>query len=525
MQSGALPAAVFLFVTSPLVLAGSATWDLNPTSSDWNTALNWTPETVPNGDADVATFGSSSETDVSVSSTIFLQAIVFDTSASQYTLNLGSAFLLFSSGAQGIVNESGLVQSVIVPTGLLSFGSGTAGDQVDFAVGGGVFGGGGILFTHSKAGSCSYVAMGPLPDQTQGGDIDFGEGGDADRGTFEIEGSSVPGAGGGSAIFSAGASAGNGIFTIDADSVSGGYGAFGYFSYDSTGRNATFIIRGSSVADARGGKLHFADVSDGGACRIKVFGNGSLDISWHMPPGTTVGSIEGDGDIFLGGIDSLYGADSLIVGSNNLSTVFHGTLNDGGDGGGTGGKLTKVGRGQLILKQANEYTGGTTISAGSLIAANVTGSATGSGPVQVSGGTLGGIGTVSGSVSVGSSTSSGTLRPGIRKKLGQLNILGNLTFAALGGCDISLNSATRSAGVIAANGVMIETGASASISDLGTAALPSGTVFTIVSNTGTSPIQGVFANLPDNATISVGSNSYLVSYEGGDGNDLTLTVQ
>ena len=34
--------------------AGSATWNLNPTSSDWNAALNWTPNTVPNGPADVA---------------------------------------------------------------------------------------------------------------------------------------------------------------------------------------------------------------------------------------------------------------------------------------------------------------------------------------------------------------------------------------------------------------------------------------------------------------------------------------
>ena len=36
--------------------AGSATWNLNPTSSDWNTATNWTPATVPNGPTDVATF-------------------------------------------------------------------------------------------------------------------------------------------------------------------------------------------------------------------------------------------------------------------------------------------------------------------------------------------------------------------------------------------------------------------------------------------------------------------------------------
>ena len=44
--------------------AGSATWNLNPTSGDWNTAENWTPNTVPNSTTDIATFGASSVTEV-----------------------------------------------------------------------------------------------------------------------------------------------------------------------------------------------------------------------------------------------------------------------------------------------------------------------------------------------------------------------------------------------------------------------------------------------------------------------------
>ena len=38
------------------------------------------------------------------------------------------------------------------------------------------------------------------------------------------------------------------------------------------------------------------------------------------------------------------------------------------------------------------------------------------------------------------------------------------------------------------------------------------------------PISGVFANLPDGSTLTAGSNTLQVSYTGGDGNDLTLTV-
>ena len=48
--------------TLATVHAGSATWNLHPTSGDWDTAANWTPATVPNGPADIATFSTSSAT-------------------------------------------------------------------------------------------------------------------------------------------------------------------------------------------------------------------------------------------------------------------------------------------------------------------------------------------------------------------------------------------------------------------------------------------------------------------------------
>ena len=58
------------------------------------------------------------------------------------------------------------------------------------------------------------------------------------------------------------------------------------------------------------------------------------------------------------------GANRLTVGSNNLSTLFSGAIQDGGFMGGTGGSLAKIGTGTLTLSGANTYTGGTLISAG-----------------------------------------------------------------------------------------------------------------------------------------------------------------
>ncbi|WP_367873306.1 beta strand repeat-containing protein [Luteolibacter sp. Populi] len=63
--------------------------------------------------------------------------------------------------------------------------------------------------------------------------------------------------------------------------------------------------------------------------------------------------------------------------------------------------LTKAGTGTLTLEADNPYSGGTIINAGTLIATNPSGSATGSGDVSVlSGGGIGGTGTITGAVIV-----------------------------------------------------------------------------------------------------------------------------
>jgi autotransporter-associated beta strand protein len=71
----------------------------------------------------------------------------------------------------------------------------------------------------------------------------------------------------------------------------------------------------------------------------------------------TVGSLEGSGSVFLGSKD-------LSVGSNDLSTVFSGVIQDSGGGGANGGKLTKEGAGALTLTGANTYTGTTIVDGG-----------------------------------------------------------------------------------------------------------------------------------------------------------------
>jgi autotransporter-associated beta strand protein len=252
---------------------------------------------------------------------------------------------------------------------------------------------------------------------------------------------------------------------------------------------------------------------------VKVFGNGNLDISLHNVPGVTTGSLEGDGIVFLG-------ANNLTIGSNNLSTTFSGFIQDGGPfGGGGPGSFTKIGSGTLMLSGANTYTGGTTIDEGKLLVNNMSSSGTGSGTVQVNAGTLGGKGIIAGEVIVGNGTGARTvLAPGRSEdKAGTLTIQSALTFNSDATYKCELKTKRVVADKAVASGVTIR-GARFSFVGCGNSTLTTGTVFTVIDNTAATAITGTFNNLADGSTFTAGSNTFQVNYEGGDGNDLTLTV-
>jgi YVTN family beta-propeller protein/autotransporter-associated beta strand protein len=89
----------------------------------------------------------------------------------------------------------------------------------------------------------------------------------------------------------------------------------------------------------------------------------------------TVGSLAGSGNV----INSGSAAAVLSVGQNNTSTTFSGTLSDGD------GKLglNKIGSGTFTLSGSSSYSGPTTISGGTLVAAH--NSALGTGLVEIAG--------------------------------------------------------------------------------------------------------------------------------------------
>jgi autotransporter-associated beta strand protein len=358
--------AVAISLLTPMIAhAGSATWGLNPGSGDWNTAANWTPTTVPNGPTDIATFALSNTTDVSISADTEVNGITFNSAATNpYFIPVNDGITLTLSGT-GITNNSGITQnfmtrfSVEDPGAIVFSNSATAGSAA-------IDNNGYVLFSNTSTAGSANIQNGGT------GVINFSDTSTAGN-AFIFNGNAV--------VFSDSSTAGNALIIGD---------EFTIFLNSSTAGSAT-------IADIGGGEISFGESSKGGTARIEVFrfggGSGFLFISQHNSPGVTIGSIEGDGFAFLG-------ANNLTVGSNNLSTIFSGVIEDEG----FSGSLTKIGTGTLDLMGENTYTGLTNINGGVL---QIDGS-TSSNTFINNKGTLAGGGTVNGNVT----NYNGTVSPG-----------------------------------------------------------------------------------------------------------------
>lgn len=210
----------------------------------------------------------------------------------------------------------------------------------------------------------------------------------------------------------------------------------------------------------------------------------------------------------------------ITAAARNLTVTGSGDTTVGGVIATTSGTLTKTGTGTLTLSAANTYTGITTVSAGQMLVDG----GTGAGAATVaSGATLGGAGTMAGAVTV-----MGTLAPGssaARLTTGALTFSANSTLMIeIGGTTVATQFDQHR---VSSGAVTIGSTVTLSLVAIGGFSPSIGETYQIVDKVAAGAISGTFNGLAEGATISnlLGSGlSAMISYVGGDGNDVVLTV-
>jgi autotransporter-associated beta strand protein len=152
--------------------------------------------------------------------------------------------------------------------------------------------------------------------------------------------------------------------------------------------------------------------------------------------------------------------------------------------------------GNITFNAANTYTGPTTVSFGSLIAANTTGSATGTGAVTVNAGaTIGGTGKIGGAL-----TNNGTIAPGLPAGAPATLAVGNNVIDGAGATwAIDLSGATADKLAVTGN-IDLTAADTLAISGAGT-----GSSWVIATYTGA--LTGTFDTITSGYTVNYGSGT------------------
>ncbi|HEX9588886.1 MAG TPA: autotransporter-associated beta strand repeat-containing protein, partial [Bradyrhizobium sp.] len=407
MASAALP--------TTLAHAGDATWNpgaVAPANADFNTGDNWagTPDkTVPT--LGTATFNASNTQDVTITGTTNLGGMTLKSRAGTYTFTntAGSTSPGLTFIGAGIIVEDGAAAKIDNVSSNLNFaGTSSAGLATISNDDGSTI----IFRGSSKAGHATITNL-------SGGKLLFS--GDSAQAPVSAQTATI-------INFSSSAdSSGAEGFKFDNGSVAAAATIYNHGDLHFVGNSRANV---ALIQSDTGGTIFIEEHAKGDTARI-VLGDGltkgNLDISRLATLGTTVGSLAGSGNVFLG-------SKNLDVFGFDQDTVFSGVIQDGTAAPllGGGGSLTKGGTGALTLTGINTYTGTTTVSGGALIV-DGDGSIASSSVIVNAGGTLAGTGTVGSTISTTTINAGGTLAPGHGPgdgTFGKLTVQGNLSFAA-----------------------------------------------------------------------------------------------
>ncbi len=167
-------------------------------------------------------------------------------------------------------------------------------------------------------------------------------------------------------------------------------------SFNNAGTGGTGVAGTVALSGTTGATVNFTTMTAAGS-------------GYLTAPGVSISGGAGSGYTATAVLSSikLNGTNNNVGGAGNL--VVNAAIADGTSSGG----FTKIGAGTVTLTGSNTYSGGTTISTGTVVINNTSGSATGTGAVQlINGATLTGTGTIAVTTGTGNATMSGTINVG-----------------------------------------------------------------------------------------------------------------
>lgn len=454
----------------------SSTWN-STGGGNWHDSTKWTPNVVPDGVGDMATFGSaiSAASTVTVNAVTTVGSIQFD-SIHNYTIDMQNTLTLSATSGNASITVTSATGGPTISTGsnlvlaspLLITQSSSGGLSISCVV--------------SETGSAQSITIGGTQTVTLGGINTFTGGVTISSGTLSI-----------AADENLGGSVG--VVTIGAGTLQ--MGAVSLPSsrlFSLTGAGSVSVTAGGSgiIAGVISGTGSFNKTGTGQLTLSNTntyaggttISQGMLIVSSDANLGSSSGaiSIGSGGTLNLNPGSSFSSARSIsLTGPGTIEATNTATLS--GNITGTG-SLTKTGAGTLVLTGTNSYSGGTTVSAGTLqgntnslqgnignnlalvfnqtFAGTYAGEISGSGSMQINGGgtltmtgtsgltgatsvtgsstlvmngslassalTVASGSTLRGSGTVGSTTMNGQMYPG--NSVGTLTVNGNLTFGA-----------------------------------------------------------------------------------------------
>jgi autotransporter-associated beta strand protein len=521
--------------------ANSLTWRPDPDSVTWSHPGNWVENITPQSPA-ILNFNSTADSMIiNDMNGLEISRINFNAGASQYTIG-GNSITMNND----MVNNSSTLQTITTSL-LLNTQLSVATNTADVMLSGNITGTGslrktgsgiltfsgnntysggttitgnigswppsnGIAVSSSGAGSPSAPTSGPLGT----GKITFNGGGlwavNTDVTLYnDVE---VPAGQKGwffeccNALHLRGKLTGGGSFYHDGNVYAGLH-----LWADNSGFTGTFISKlrsGNSrtcfeVPESGSANAHWLLDANGLDCHRVLFSSGTLRF----------GDLSGRGYIRA----DAGGSPLISIGTLNTSTTFSGTI---ANSSGANIQVEKVGTGTLKFSGNNAYSGYTTIKNGTFLLVNSPSSGTFPSALVDSSGTYGGTGLSSGSITIGTgTTATAILAPG-DGNIGTLATTGTLTLNTNCIYKPEISSKNSISDKIQAGNINLVGNPVLQINDIDTGELARGTSLTIMKNTGTSAVNGIFQNLPELGMVSVGRFNYRITYKGGDGNDVVL---